>query len=98
MKNSIFKEIVNFIFVYIFSFLYFIYLLPKIIDYTNNGFACIGIWCVIVGVWGKLAGMRLSKPIIMFDDYKKENNVIIIVGSILILIGLVLYIKSYFNL
>lgn len=94
MKNSFFKEFINFILVIIFSTLYFIYLLPLIIDYTNNIFISTGIWCVIVGIWGNLVGMRIVKPIVISNDYKKENYFIIVFGILFILVGLILYIKD----
>lgn len=90
MHNSIRKEIVNFILVIVFTFIYVFFAIPMINSIAGNRLLGIGLWSTIVGIWGNLVGLRLVKPLVFLKNTKQENYVFIAIGVMLILVGVIL--------
>lgn len=90
MNKQIVKEITNFALVIVFTFVHIFFLAPIINEFVNGRLLSIGVWCIVVGVWGNFVGVRLVKPLVISKDYKKENYFFIILGIALAVIGLYL--------
>ncbi len=88
MDKQTTKELINFILVITFSVLYVIYIAPTIMDKTRGIFVALGLWCIIIGIWGNIVGLRIAKS--LFDDPKTANYFSIIGGIFLIALGLIL--------
>jgi len=91
INKLIVKEIINFILVIVFTFLYVYYISTIINEIFNSRLISIGLWGVIIGIWGNLVGMRIVKPLFIFKNYKKENYIYVIIGCLLIFAGFVFH-------
>jgi hypothetical protein len=90
MNKQTIKEIINFILVILFTYLYLIYIIPIIAIDTGGIFISTGIWTNIVGIWGNVVGFRVVKSFGVFNSNKKENYFLIVLGIILVVVGLFL--------
>lgn len=92
MNKQIAKEMVNFILVIVYTYAHYFYISPYIFNLTSSRMFSVGVWCIGVGLWGNLVGMRLVKALYVSKDYRRENYFFIIVGLIISITGIILYI------
>lgn len=78
------KVFANYIFSIIFSFLYFSIFCHYINKITGTGNISIGIFVVIIGIWGYLANQILVKIFIFQKHPKILNSILIIIGIFLL--------------
>jgi len=90
MGRGTVREVINFILVILYSYIHYRYIGPKIIEITSSQLISLGIWSVIVGVWGNVVGMRLVKAIYMSKDRPYENYFFIVAGFVMIILGVLL--------
>lgn len=89
MNKQIAKEMVNFILVIVYTYAHYFYISPYIFNLFSSRMLSVGVWCIVVGLWGNLVGMRLVKAIYVSKDYRRENYFFIIIGSILAITGII---------
>ena len=90
MNRGTVRGVINFILVILYSYIHYRYIGPKIIDITSSQLISLGIWSIIVGVWGKAVGMRLVEAIYMSKDRRYENYFFIVAGFVIIILGVLL--------
>lgn len=88
MNKQMAKEMVNFVLVIAYTCAHYFYFAPLLSNLTDSRMLSIGVWSVVVGIWGNLVGMRLVKTIYVSKDYRRENYFFVIVGILLIVIGI----------
>jgi hypothetical protein len=90
LNKKIVKEMFHFALIICYSYFHFFYLSPYIHEVTGSLLAGLGLWSVIVGIWGNLVGTRLVKvPLFVSNDYRKENYFYVSSGVVLIVVGLI---------
>lgn len=90
MSKQIAKEVVNFILVLAYSYIHYFYISRYIFDLTGSRMLSVGVWSIIVGIWGNLVGMRLVKAIYISEDYRRQNFFYIMIGFCLSVAGIIL--------
>lgn len=88
------KDVLNNILLIIFSFFYFLYIVPEIDVFKNRLLLVVGIWITIGGVWGQIVGFKPlgSRGILFFLSFKNikhDNNATIFVGIMCIISGVI---------
>ena len=88
-KQSI-RKTLNVILVIAYTYVHYFHIGSLIIEYTESRLIAVGVWLVIVGVWGNLVGMVIINSIFVSKSYKHENYYIIIMGIVVSSVGAIL--------